>query len=99
MIDGATRYCALRTIKTETAEELIKAVERGWIKQFGTMGDLRADDGSAGEAHSSQGVVERRHQVIREAMELHCADVIDRGARSAIAEDLLTEACIYVPHQ
>eukprot|EP00959_Pyramimonas_sp_CCMP1952_P066997 1399107-Pyramimonas_sp.AAC.1 len=120
VIDGATRYCALRTVKTETAEELIKAVERGWIMQLGPVGELRTDDGSgfasdrftqfleqhsisiviaAGEAHSSLGVVERRHQVVREVVGLHCADVIDRGAREAIAGDLITEACIHVPHQ
>ena len=92
MVDGATRYCALRTIKTETTDELIKAIERGWIRQFGPMGELRTDDGSgfasdgfsqflerhcisiviaAGEAHASLGVVERRHQVVREAIELY----------------------------
>eukprot|EP00959_Pyramimonas_sp_CCMP1952_P018312 387834-Pyramimonas_sp.AAC.1 len=120
MIDGGTRFCALRTTKTETAEELLKAVEHGWIRPVGPMGELRIDDGSgfasdrvtqfleqhsmsiviaAGEAHSSLGVVERRHQVVREAVELYCSDVNDRGARAAIAEDLIAEACLYVPRQ
>ena len=43
---GATRYSALRANKTETTDELIKAIERGWIRQFGPMGELRTDDGS-----------------------------------------------------
>ena len=45
MVGGATRYCAPRIIKIETADELVKAVERGWPRQFGPMGELRTDDG------------------------------------------------------
>ena len=98
MVGEATGYCALRTIKTETADELVKAVERGWIRQFGPLGELRTDDGSgfaserfaqlleqnnisiaitAGEARSSLAVVERRRQVVRDAIELYCADEIE----------------------
>eukprot|EP00959_Pyramimonas_sp_CCMP1952_P055300 1155978-Pyramimonas_sp.AAC.1 len=54
---------------------------------------------AAGEAHSSLGVVELRHQVVRETVEFYRADVVDRGARAAIAEDLIAEACMHVPHQ
>eukprot|EP00959_Pyramimonas_sp_CCMP1952_P213964 4477122-Pyramimonas_sp.AAC.1 len=54
---------------------------------------------AAGEAHSSLGVVERRHQVVREAIELYCQDAIERMANAVPDEKLITEACIYAPHQ
>eukprot|EP00959_Pyramimonas_sp_CCMP1952_P432670 9060995-Pyramimonas_sp.AAC.1 len=54
---------------------------------------------AAGEAHSSLGVLERRHQVVREAIELYCQDAIERTANTALDEKLISEACIYVPHQ
>eukprot|EP00959_Pyramimonas_sp_CCMP1952_P348328 7296579-Pyramimonas_sp.AAC.1 len=44
--EGATRYCAVHTTQGETAHELAKAVERGWIRQFGPMGELRTNDRS-----------------------------------------------------
>ena len=42
--DQATRYIAVRILKNEKAEDLIKGVERAWIKQFGTPKYLRTDE-------------------------------------------------------
>ena len=35
ILDQATRYVAVRILKAERAEELIKGIERAWVKQFG----------------------------------------------------------------
>lgn len=45
MMDQATRYCALRAMKSEKAIDLVKGIERGWIKHFSTPRYLRIDEG------------------------------------------------------
>ena len=34
MMDHATRYVALRVMKSEKSVDLVKGLERGWIKHF-----------------------------------------------------------------
>ena len=113
IVDHATRYCAVRILKAETAEEFTKEVERCWFKHFGTPKILRIDEAKGwsskhvrewassrsiaievqpAEQHSWLGVVERKHQVVRRALELY-QDDIGRHDLSA-----LKEAAIYVPH-
>ena len=113
IVDHATRYCAVRILKAETAEEFTKGVERCWFKHFGSPKILRIDEAKGwsskhvrewaasrsialevqpAEQHSWLGVVERKHQVVRRALELY-QDDIGRHDLSA-----LKEAAIYVPH-
>ena len=42
-LDHATRYVAIRILKTERSEEFVKGLERGWIKAFGIPQILRVD--------------------------------------------------------
>lgn len=107
------RYCAVRILRAETAEEFTKGVERAWIKQFGLPTYLRIDEAKGwtskhvrewassrgialevqpAEQHSWLGVVERKHQVVRRALELYQDDL---GQHDLSA---LKEAAIYVPH-
>ncbi|CAJ1383601.1 unnamed protein product [Effrenium voratum] len=44
ILDQATRYVAVRILKAERVEELIKGIERAWIKQFGVPRSLRTDE-------------------------------------------------------
>ena len=113
IVDHATRYCAVRILKAETAEEFTKGVERCWFKHFGVPKILRIDEAKGwsskhvrewassrsialevqpAEQHSWLGAVERKHQVVRKALELY-QDDIGRHDLSA-----LKEAAIYVPH-
>ena len=111
--DHATRYCSVRILRSETAEEFTKGVERAWIKQFGLPKYLRVDEAKGwtskhvrewaasrsialevqpAEQHSWLGVVERKHQVVRRALELYQDDLGQHDLSS------LKEAAIYVPH-
>ena len=44
MMDQATRYVALRIMKTEQSVDLVKGIERGWIKHFSTPKYFRIDE-------------------------------------------------------
>eukprot|EP00438_Fugacium_kawagutii_P011914 Skav221382 [mRNA] locus=scaffold7016:18304:23637:- [translate_table: standard] len=113
IVDHATRYCAVRILKAESADEFTKGVERCWFKHFGLPKYLRIDEAKGwsskhvrewassrgiileiqpAEQHSWLGVVERKHQVIRRALELYQDDY---GEHSLAA---LKEAATYVPH-
>ena len=113
-LDHATRYVAIRILKTERSEEFVKGLERVWIKAFGIPQILRvdgakgwsskyirewcADRGIAlevapGEAHNWLAPVERKHQVVRKALEHYMHD------RGAFNIKTLEEARIYVLHQ
>ena len=113
LVDHATRYCSIRIIKSEKAEEFTKGVERSWIKHFGLPKIIRVDEAKGwaskhvrewcssrgislevqpAEQHSWLGVVERKHQVIRRALELY-QDEIQRHDLKG-----LKEAAIYIPH-
>ena len=45
MMDQATRYIALRIMKSEQSVDLVKGLERGWIKHFAVPRYLRIDEG------------------------------------------------------
>ncbi|CAJ1379598.1 unnamed protein product, partial [Effrenium voratum] len=112
--DQATRYIAVRILKNEKAEDLIKGVERAWIKQFGIPKYLRTDEAKGwaskalrewtaernialeiapAESHNWLGAVERKHQVVRRALELYMED---SGKKN---DSGLLQACVYVPSQ
>ena len=44
MMDHATRYVALRIMKSEKSVDLVKGLERGWIKHFSLPKILRIDE-------------------------------------------------------
>lgn len=44
IVDHAARYCAIRILKGETAEEFTKGIERMWIKHFGVPKYIRIDE-------------------------------------------------------
>ena len=113
IVDHATRFCAIRILKSEKAEEFTKGLERAWVKHFGIPKLLRVDEAKGwaskhvrewassrgitievqpAEAHSWLGVVERKHQVIRRALELY-QDAVGKHDK-----ETLKEAAIYVPH-
>ena len=113
IIDHATRFCSVRILKSERADEFTKGLERAWIKHFGLPRLLRIDEAKGwaskhvrewaasrgielevqpAENHSWLSVVERKHQVVRRALELYQDDI---GRHDVAA---LKEACIYVPH-
>eukprot|EP00435_Cladocopium_sp_Y103_P051239 s554_g15.t2 len=113
IVDHATRYCAVRILKGETAEEFTKGIERVWFKHFGIPKHLRIDEAKGwtskhvrewassrsinlevqpAEQHSWLGVVERKHQVVRRALELYQDDIGQHDLNA------LREAAIYVPH-
>ena len=113
IVDHATRYCAIRILKSEMSEEFTKGLERCWFKHFGVPKYLRIDEAKGwsskhvrewcasrgislevqpAEQHTWLGVVERKHQVVRRALELYQDDV---GRHDLTA---LKEAAIYVPH-
>ena len=65
VVGSAAACCTLRALESETAGELVKAVERAWIRLFGPMGDLRVEAGScfASELRSWQSSVAMRSHV------------------------------------
>ena len=44
VVDHATRYCAIRILNSEKAEEFTKGLERCWLKHFGIPKILRIDE-------------------------------------------------------
>ena len=44
VVDYATRYCAIRILNSEKAEEFTKGLERCWLKHFGIPKILRIDE-------------------------------------------------------
>ena len=113
IIDHATRYCSIRILQSEKAEEFTKGLERAWVKHFGVPKVLRIDEAKGwssthvrewaaqrgitlevqpAENHTWLGVVERKHQVVRRALELYMDQC---GSHNLSA---LKEAALYVPH-
>ena len=91
MSDVTTRLVAARLIPDEKTSSFLQALERGWIRHFGTMNVLQVDEHrgwcsdamldwasqhnvefqiSPGKAHERLAILERRHQVVRRAVEL-----------------------------
>ena len=115
MVDAATRFLIARRVRSETSIDVIKAIERGWIRLFGAMGNIVLDEQSSfcsddfkawaerhgihvniipAEAHHRLGPVERRHQVLREALHRY----VETGEAEGIPTKL-SEALCYVPMQ
>ena len=90
MLDAATKYVVARPLQSETSEQFLRAIERGWVKLFGPPHVLQVDAHpswssaaarewatmqgvelliSPGEAHQRLAQVERRHQVLRRAID------------------------------
>ena len=97
MLDAATRYVAARVLRKETSAEFLLAVERGWIKVFGPPHTLFVDSHRAwgsneiielvvspGEAHERLAQLERRHQVLRRAVEMYLEDHPPIGPESLV---------------
>ena len=95
MLDAATKYVVARPLVSETSEQFLRALERGWVKLFGPPHVLQVDAHpswasaavrdwvtthgvelliSPGEAHQRLAQVERRHQVLRRAIDVFMAD-------------------------
>ena len=110
----ATRYVALRILKSDTSKDLLKGLERAWTKHYGVPKIIRIDEAKGwsaalvrdwcsdhgveleiapAEAHNYLGAVERRHQVVRRALELFMEDQNDRSRQG------LLQASIFVPSQ
>ena len=108
MMDAATRYLVARPLGTESSDQFLRALERGWIKLFGAPAALQVDAHpswcsaavrdwatqhsielliSPGEAHNRLAQVERRHQVLRRAIDVFLA--------SAPAFLSLTARCLF----
>jgi len=119
-VDAATRYLLARTLKHETARDLIKALTRGWIRMFGAMNNVLFDEGTnfcseefkqwaethgihinvmPPEAHHRMGPVERRHAVLREALERYMDHAVRENPDKVKGRKLLQEAICFVPNQ
>ncbi|CAJ1358550.1 unnamed protein product [Effrenium voratum] len=96
ILDQATRYVAVRILKAGRAEELIKGIAKGWASRMlrGWASDKNiALEIAPAEAHNWLGAVERKHQVIRRALELFMEDANNKTEKG------LLQASIYVPGQ
>ena len=112
LCDEATRYIAVRILKSEKSTEFLKGVERAWVRHFGVPRYLRVDSAKGwesravrdwcsdhgvilevapAESHNWLGVAERRHQVVRRALEIYMDDLGEANLSN------LKEAAIYVP--
>ena len=112
IIDSTTKLMAARVIPMEKSEDFLKALERGWIRHFGTPTILQVDDHRAwsselirswssdhgvhleispGQAHTRLGLLERRHQVLRRAIELFLAQ-----GNLSVTTDNVIQAVTYV---
>ena len=47
IVDQASRFLVARVVTGETAAEAIRALERGWIRQFGSPKRIIVDEGRA----------------------------------------------------
>ena len=103
--DATTRFAAARLLPDETAKSFVQALERAWVRNFGTMKTLQVDEHrswasdtlkdwtsqqsiqmmiSPGQAHERLAIIERRHHVIRRALELFLMDSGDFSSEGII---------------
>ena len=79
--DATTRFATARLLPDETAKSFVQALKRGWIRHFGTMRTLQVDehrawasdtlkDWTSQQSIERLAIIERRHHVIRKALEL-----------------------------
>ena len=109
MVDVGTKFQAACLVRGESAEHLIGALERCWLRHFGAPKQLHTDEGrgwlgeqfqnwttermiehrvAPGEAHKSLGLVERRHSILRKAIEVYLHD-LELSGSSGIKESLV----------
>eukprot|EP00435_Cladocopium_sp_Y103_P060878 s209_g22.t1 len=95
VVDMATKYQVASLLKSEKGPDLIKGLERCWIKHFGVPAKMISDEGrgwcgtdmstwttengvdhevAPGEAHTRLALVERRHAILRKAVEIYLDD-------------------------
>ena len=98
-----------RPLRTESSDQFLRALERGWIKLFGAPAALQVDAHpswcsaavrdwatqhsielliSPGEAHNRLAQVERRHQVLRRAIDVFLASAPAEGDLDALRQAL-----------
>ena len=114
MVDVGTKFQAACLVRGESAEFLIGALEKCWIRHFGAPRQLHTDEGrgwlgeqfqnwttdrmiehlvAPGEAHERLGLVERRHSILRKAVEVYLHDLELSGP------DGIKESLVYVVPQ
>ena len=69
MMDHATRYVSLRITKSEQSVDLVKGLERGWIKHFSTPLCWRIVEAKGFTAPRLRDCA-RKHQVVPKTLEL-----------------------------
>ena len=83
MVDESTRLMAARLITDEKPPTLSKAIERSWIRHYGPTQTLKVDEAtgwgsdlkvSPGQVHNRTSIVERRHQLLRRALQIYLDD-------------------------
>ena len=67
LVDSATRFLAARLIRAESALDVIRAIERGWIRQSGAMKRLTCDEGRGFCSDEFKAWCERHGVVLRVA--------------------------------
>ena len=96
--DTTTRFATARLLPDETAKSFVQAVERSWVRHFGTMRSLQVDEHRSWssdtlkdwtsqysiQAHERLASLERRHHVIRRALELFLIESGDFSADGII---------------
>ena len=113
IIDHATRFCSVRILKPERADEFTKGLERAWIKHFGLPRLLRIDEAKGwASKHVREWAASRGIELEVQPAENHpWLSVVERKrqvvrrALELYQDDIgkhdvaaLKEACIYVPH-
>ena len=113
IIDHATRYCAVRILRSEKAEEFTKGLERAWFKHFGLPKVLRIDEAKGWSSkHVREWAASRGIEIEVQPAESHSwLSVVERKyqvvrrALELYQDDIgrhdlaaLKEAAIYVPH-
>lgn len=91
VVDIATRYTSAQLLRNEQSEQYIKALERGWLSTFGPPQRLITDEGRPwlSRIFEEWSSVERRHALLRKAVEVYCADLHLNNAKG------IKEALIY----
>ena len=64
LMDQATRYIAIRIMKSEQSIDLVKGIERSWIKHFAVPKYLRVDEGKGFAAQYLRDWCSERHIVL-----------------------------------
>ena len=92
--DATARFAAARLLPDETAKSFVQALERAWDRHFGTMRTLQVDEHRSWASdiypegldftHERLPIIERRHHVIRRALELFLMESNDFSSEGII---------------